>query len=124
MRRRPLPALAVISLVAACGPSVSSGAFSSQPLPPTTGEITLFSTKHPACEYDEIGLVNVTRAHGFNSMQSLIDALRERAREMGGHAVVGVSLAARVEGSGEGGVNTDRDLTGTVIRFNTPDCRR
>jgi hypothetical protein len=124
MPRIQLLAIPFTIMVAACGPKVSSGNFSSQPLPPTTGEIMLFSTKQPACEYDEIGLVNVKRAHGFNSMQSLIDALRERARQMGGHAVLGVSLAARVESSGEGDVSTDRDLTGTVIRFKMADCRR
>lgn len=124
MLRIQLLALSVTLMMAACGPSVSSGNFNSQPLPPTTGDIALFSTKQPTCEYDEVGLVHVKRAHGFTSMQAMIDALRERARQMGGHAVVGVSLAARVESSGEGDVSTDRDLTGTVIRFKTSDCRR
>ncbi len=124
MPRIHLLAIPFTIMVAACGPKVSSGNFSSQPLPPTSGEITLFSTKQPTCEYDEVGLVHVKRRHGFTNMQQMIDALRERARQMGGHAVVGVSLAARVESSGEGDVSTHRDLTGTVIRFKMSDCRR
>ncbi|HEY0811616.1 MAG TPA: hypothetical protein VGD49_15705 [Longimicrobiales bacterium] len=56
-------------------------------------------------------------------MQDLIDAMRERAREMGGNAIVGVGLAARVEGSSDS-INLDRDVSGTVIRFQQPDCMR
>jgi len=123
MSRSPFPALLLVLGAAACSPAVSSGKFSSQPFPPTSGEITLYSTKVPTCAYDEIGLVHVKRRHGFTDLQDLIDAMRERAREMGGNAIVGVGLAARVEGSSDT-INLDRDVSGTVIRFQQPDCTR
>src|SRR5688572_3859763 len=123
MSRSPFPALLLVLGAAACSPAVSSGKFSSQPFPPTTGEITLYSTKLPACAYDEIGLVHVKRRHGFTDMQDLIDAMRERAQEMGGDAVVGVGLAVRVK-TGDDNITTDRDLAGTVVRFQQPDCKR
>ena len=123
MSRSPFPALLLVLGAAACSPAVSSGKFSSQPFPPTSGEITLYSTKVPTCAYDEIGLVHVKRRHGFTDLQDLIDAMRERAREMGGNAIVGVGLAARVEGSSDS-INLDRDVSGTVIRFQQPDCMR
>ena len=123
MSRSPFPALLLVLGAAACSPAVSSGKFSSQPFPPTSGEITLYSTKVPTCAYDEIGLVHVKRRHGFTDLQDLIDAMRERAREMGGNAIVGVGLAARVEGSSDS-INLDRDVSGTVIRFQQPDCTR
>lgn len=123
MSRSPFPALLLVLGATACSPAVSSGKFSSQPFPPSTGEIALYSTKVPTCAYDEIGLVHVKRRHGFTDLQDLIDAMRERAREMGGNAIVGVGLAARVEGSSDS-INLDRDVSGTVIRFQQPDCMR
>src|SRR5688572_20593737 len=113
----------------ACGPAVSSGSFSEMPVPPASGDVAVFSTKVPACLYDEIGLVHVQRRHGFTGLQSMVDAMRDRAREMGGHAIVGVAFAAAVNGVGtENGtaVSTDsaNGLSGTVIRFKDDSCRQ
>lgn len=126
MHRLPVPAISILIVAAACGPAVSSGRFSEQPLPPTSGDIALYSTKLPACAYDEVGLVHVERRHGFTDLQKMLDALRERAREMGGHAVVGVALAPRVKGditSDATSVTTDNGVNGTVVRFKDQSCR-
>lgn len=119
---------ALTLFAAACGPAVSSGRFSEMPLPPASGEVAIFSTKAPACAYDEIGLIHVQRRHGFTDLQAMIDALRARAREMGGTGVVGVALAPKVSGSTTADhnvtVSTDPGLSGTVVRFRDDACRR
>lgn len=125
MSRYTFLAIPLIVTLAACGPAVSSGRFDAQPLPPTTGDVQLYSTRLPACAYDEVGLVHVRRRHGFSNLQHLVDALRERARVMGGHAVVGVALAPKVEGTVTAestDVSTDNGLKGVVIRFKVPGC--
>jgi len=114
-------------LTAACGPAVSSGHFTEMPLPPASGDVAIFSTRTPTCAYDEIGLVHVERRHGFTTLQSMIDALRVRAREMGGTAVVGVALAPKLSGNlpaeNSATVSTDTGLSGTVVRFRDSACR-
>ena len=127
MFRFTLLAIPLTVVLTACGPAVSSGRFGEMPLPPTTGDVQLFSSKMPSCAYDEVGLVHVRRRHGFTDLQQLVDAMKERARVMGGHAVVGVALAPKVEGtiSIEGAdVSTDEGLRGTVVRFKDPSCRQ
>src|SRR5688572_21088481 len=83
MSRFTFPVLAVVVTLGACSPIVNSGRFGAMPLPPTSGDIALYSTKLPTCAYDDVGLVHVARRHGFMNLQTMMDALRERAREMG-----------------------------------------
>jgi hypothetical protein len=118
---------AVTLLTAACGPAVSSGLFSEMPLPPASGDVAIFSTRAPTCAYDEIGLIHVQRRHGFTDLQAMIDALRVRARAMGGTAVVGVGLTPKLSGSvpaeNSVTVSTEAGLSGTVVRFRDNACR-
>ena len=117
---------AVTLLTAACGPAVSSGRFSEMPLPPASGDVAIFSTKAPTCAYDEIGFIHVQRRYGTD-LQTMIDALRVRAREMGGTGIVGVALTTDVSGSASADhIVTDATatgLSGTVVRFRDSTCR-
>lgn len=53
----------------------------------------------------------------------VLEALKERARAMGGDAVIGLSEGAEVAGGGED-VTSAPVLSGTVIRFREEDCTR
>lgn len=84
---------------------------------PNDYEISFFSAKIPQCQFVEIALVRVT-SQLFVSKTELIDALKNRARELGGDAIV--NLATFVEQ----GEKLDRlGYTGTIIRFTENDCR-
>lgn len=86
--------------------------------------ILLFSSRLPSCPYEEVGLVRVDRGDFGSSMQTMLDRFRQRARDMGGDAVVGVGLTQSVQGGVLPMSVSSRDgLAGTVIRFTDEDCR-
>lgn len=109
--------LPCIVALTACGSTVLSARFTEQPLAPTSGPVTLFSSKLPTCSYEEIGILQVSRKDGFSSMQSMIDAARKRVRELGGHAIVtfGPVISAADDA-------TAPAFGGTVIRFKDLSC--
>ena len=106
-----------------CGPAVQSAAFTALPPRPPDHPIRLFSTKLPTCAYEEVGLVSA-RKRTLVSMDDVLAGLVERAREMGGDAVVGIGQGAQVSGGGEDLVTISSDpvLSGTVIRFTEEGC--
>ncbi|MGH7464046.1 MAG: hypothetical protein ACREK1_02660 [Longimicrobiales bacterium] len=114
-----------ISLIA-CGPAVSSAVFTDAAPRGPDHEIQVFSTKLPSCPYEEVGLVRAKR-RGFASLQDVLTAVRERAREMGGDAVIAMGQTESVTG-GVGAenvvsVSSQEGLAGTVIRFADRNCR-
>ena len=108
--------------VSACSPAVRSGRFVPAPPNPPDHEIRIYSTKLPACAYEELGLVSAKARHIWNSMEDLLAAARQRAREMGGDAIVSVREVPEVTGHGES-ISTKDSVTGTVIRFKDPGCK-
>jgi hypothetical protein len=127
MRKRTAVSVFPILLVA-CGPAVQSAPFHSVPPRPADHQIVLFSTKLPTCPYEEVGLVTGHRRHGFNSYESVLEAMKDRAREMGGDAIVALSQQQTVNGGTVVGkavsINTSEGLSGTVIRFTESSCTR
>jgi hypothetical protein len=127
MRKRMAVCLGPV-LLTACGPAVRSAHFKSVPPRPTDHQIVLFSTKLPACPYEELGLITAQRRHGFNSYESVLEAMKARARRMGGDAVVALNQQQTVNGGTVIGktvsINTGEALTGTVIRFTESGCTR
>lgn len=114
-------------LLAGCGPAVQSTPFASFPARPAEHPIRLYSTKVPECPYEEVGLVSARRRYGLVvSMTEVLEALKARAREMGGDAVLRVSEGRVVSGGGQDAVTVSSTsvLSGTVIRFARPDCRQ
>lgn len=124
--RRAASVLLAALLVAGCGPRVQSARFGETPAPrPATQPIQVFSTKLPECPFEELALVRVEKRHGFTSLQAMLDAMRHRAREMGGDAVVGVGHTTGVDAGVAGGTATTTDgIAGTVIRFTDAACMR
>jgi hypothetical protein len=115
-------------LLAACGVAVESAPFKSLPPRPADHEIVLFSTKLPSCPYEEIGVVNATRRDSYTRYEALLDALKARAREMGGDAIVGLGQQQAVSGGTVIGstvsIGSSDVLAGTVIRFTESGCTR
>lgn len=117
-------ALGVALGLIGCGPAVRSTPFETFPPRPAEHPIAIYSTKTPECAYEEVGLVSARRRYALViSMSDVLEALKERARAMGGDAVMGVSEGAEVAGSGED-VTSAPVLSGTVIRFREEDCTR
>jgi hypothetical protein len=90
-----------------------------QPHPPDAGEILVFSAKLPECPFEEIALISAEggrSAAGGTDMDRLLTALKQRAHELGGHAIVGLTDRPRTEEEGP-------SLSGTIIRFTSSECR-
>jgi hypothetical protein len=78
---------------------------------PADHPIRLFSSQLPTCPFDEIAIVSARREFNLVSTAAVTEALRKKARELGGDALVRVSF---LEG--------DAVLSGTVIRFKDGSC--
>jgi hypothetical protein len=126
--RKSIAVAAGACLLGACGPAVRSAPFKSVPPRPPEHEIVLFSTKLPTCAYEEIGIVTAKPRTGLDSLESVLEALKHRAREMGGDAVVGLTQQQTVRGGTVVGssvsLSTGEGLAGTVIRFADSACTR
>jgi hypothetical protein len=120
----PLAAL----LFAACGASVHSARFVTRDPRPPGQEVIVYSSKLPECAYEEIGVVTGSPRTGFTSMQDVLEAVRERARKLGGDAIVGLGPARHVSGASVVGetisIDSKTSLSGTVVRFTDEGCRR
>jgi hypothetical protein len=73
--------------------------------------IPFYSSKMPTCSFREIAIVKARRDTWLVGSDAAVNALRNKARNLGGDALV------RVEVDHAGWV------TGTVIRFERDDCR-
>lgn len=109
MRASPLVAL----FVAGCGPATDHVRLAPTPLEPSpeTTAIALYSATLPRCPVDDVGLIT-SQPRNFNSAATVLEGLRREARRLGGDAVVQVRFVGT------------RVLSGTVVRFRTPDCRQ
>ena len=74
--------------------------------------IALYSSQLPTCAFTEIAIVKARRETWMVSDDAAVDALRSTARELGGDAVVRLAFG------------NDTEVTGTVIRFERPDCKQ
>ena len=102
------------------------------PLPsrPADAPVRMLFSQRPECPYDQIGTVSVERGGPLPSREITL-AMQQRARAVGGDAIVGIirgiekspqeeapGSPSRAEGRSEG------TLTGTVIRFRDANCTR
>jgi hypothetical protein len=107
------------SLVA-CGPQMRTTMIG-QPHPPEAGpvDVLVYSAKLPDCPFDEIALVSAGKGdipEPGMGMDDLLAAMKQRAHELGGHAIVGLTERSRTKAEGP-------SLTGTIIRFRSSECR-
>lgn len=124
MRRQWKVALSGIAMVllVGCSPAIQASRFETFPPRPPDYPIKLYAEERPNCPYTEVGTLRVTKRHSWVSMDDVTKAFRDKAREMGGDAVVGV---AQVGGERTNtGTKVRTALVGTVIRFKKPDCEK
>ena len=80
---------------------------------PADALVQLYSQKLPTCPFEELALVTASSGgFSFASSGGLVRALSKRARNLGGHALVGVGFLPH------GG------MSATVIRFTQDDCKQ
>jgi hypothetical protein len=119
----------LLSLVA-CGPAIRSMTFLSPPPAPKprTHPIAFYQEARPECPYEEVGTVSARKRSGLVSMEAVAEGLRQRAREIGGDAIIGVGERVETRGGSVVGrtvvANNDPVISGTVIRFRDPGCTR
>jgi len=78
---------------------------------PADTPISVYSSQQPTCGFTEIAIVKARRETWMVSHGAALDALRSKARKLGGDAVIKLAF-------------DDNDaITGTVIRFDRDDCR-
>ena len=59
---------------------------------PAEYPILLYSAALPTCAFEEIAIVRAHKEMGFVSREAVVDALRRKAQELGGDALVRVSI--------------------------------
>ena len=108
-----------IMLVSSCGPATRATCFAEYPPRPKDHEIWVFGSTVPEMPYDEIGIVSSRQRNKLISMDRVLQSLKEKARQMGGDAIIGLSEANEAQGfvGTTGMLDRDPVLTGTVIRF-------
>jgi len=140
---RTVTLLLLSALLAGCSPAVRSTVFVDRPPKPADQPIRVYRTLLPQCPYEEIGLVTSGQGNKFTSTEAALDALRTRAREMGGDAVIGLSYSEERAGgmllpSYRSPVNPFPQppsytvvpgaalttLSATVVRFTDPQCTK
>ena len=126
--------LPLVVVLAGCMTGIDSAVF--LPAPPGAREkvIRIYQTQLPTCRYDELGMITWKRPHGFMKLQKGVELMRERAREMGGDAIVAFGMGERMNGTttttrvDSASVTTSSSLdrehiaSGTVIRFTEAGC--
>lgn len=123
----PRTILPLLLLMTACGARVGAARFREFPARPDNHEILVFQTLKPECSYVEVGTVVAARPDVFVSPQKALDAMKEKAREMGGDALVGLTNSETITGGTVSG--NDVSMTGTprftatVARFKDDACR-
>jgi len=109
-----------------CTPEVKSTPINDQYYPPNLNSesIALYYTKLPRCPYEEIGIVSSRQRNKLIKMEQVAESLMQRAREMGGDAVIQISLTERAMGVNKyGHIDNDPVLQGIVIRWTQEGCR-
>jgi hypothetical protein len=117
MNRRML-GVPLVVLAMSCTPHVRTTMIGAAAAPEVDArDVLVFSVRVPDCPFEEIAIVSATKGD-FQppDMDALLRSLRDRARQLGGHALVGVTERPRTEVEGP-------SLVGTVVRFTSPECR-
>ena len=130
MRNTRAPLLCL--LLTACGPAVSSGSFEPQGSRPRSKDapVRIYQAARPNCEFQEIGIVRGQPRTRFDSLDEIFDAMRSRARSMGGDAIVGLTIQEPrgetvIVNNGPVAVASSSGVTtysGTVVRFAEASC--
>ncbi|HEX8392772.1 MAG TPA: hypothetical protein VF665_10490 [Longimicrobium sp.] len=122
MRARLL--LGSLVALAACAPSVQSARFGAGETAPRPAEaqVRVYQQNRPTCAFTEVGWVSGSRRLPTQSPDAVLAAMRERAKQMGGDAIVGLVSGGSARSGTEAAGASDPLFSGTVVRFNDPGC--
>lgn len=103
--------------IGACGPSVHFTELNGR-MRPREGlaTVAVLNTHIPACPYTELGIA--TAFPGLSPQKGALDALKRKALEVGGDAIVAIQTV------NSGGRHPTQGYSATVIRFDQPGCRQ
>ena len=116
--RRTVP-LILICITVACAPKTRTIMLGTDRTPDTDpSDILVYSSKVPECPFEEIALVTAVQgAFDYRGgLEAALDALKQKAHALGGHAIVGLEDRPKTKAEGP-------SLSGTVVRFTSDDCR-
>lgn len=123
----------VLMLAAGCSPAVQSAVLvpdPPEPRPPLA-PVRIYAEARPDCALREIGTVRAYARGPGQSAEEVVNAMRERARRMGGDAIVGFATDEVVDGGvavpvGDGAAvissSSKTVYKGTVVRFDSREC--
>ena len=120
MLRTATIVIALSGSLIACAPQIRTTMIGQPQVPDTEPtDVLVFSAKVPACPFEEIALVSAGKGdlpEPGMGMDDLLAAMKQRAHELGGHAIVGLTERPRTKAEGP-------SLSGTIIRFRSNECR-
>lgn len=116
-------------LFAGCGPYIKYTSITITPLDekPDSTPVRVYRTNTPRCQYEKIGIVRASNGVLFGGVGTYVDAMKKKARQVGGDAI----LLGMVEPLPEIyveilGDETDTSgmylQTGVIIRFLDREC--
>ena len=124
--------ISLVLFLAGCGPAVHSATYvPNLPASKHAGApVRIYQSTRPACAFEEIGLVRVRPRSPTHSLDDLLTAMRNRARAMGGDAIIGLSAAETPDGAvivpsasvSVASISSSPLYTGSVVHFTNPAC--
>lgn len=125
--------LALSLAAAACAPAVESATY--RPLPEPRAEsgemMRIYEHTRPDCPFEELGRLSGWRRMPTQTPDDVANAMRRRAGEMGGDAIIGFGqrqegpsgvIIPISESASIGSISSGSVFVGTVIRFTDPEC--
>ena len=135
MRAQTSVLVLTLSLVAACAPQVRSASYVPQPqarAEADAAQMRIYEHTRPDCAFEEIGRVTGRPGLFARGNDAILNAMRRRAGEMGGDAIIAFgermkdagSVVIPVAENAATAVDTGSTshYVGTVVRFTDPAC--
>ncbi len=115
-----LPLLAL----AACSPSVQSARFAAGDVAPRPADapVRVYQQNRPTCAFTEVGWVSGSKRLPTQAPDAVLAAMRARAKQMGGDAIIGLVPGGGARGGTEAASGSEPLFSGTVVRFDDPGC--
>lgn len=125
--------LSLAAAAAACGPAVESATYRPLPAPraESDGMMHIYEHTQPDCPFEELGRLSGWRRLPTQTPDDVANAMRRRAGEMGGDAIIGFGqrqerpsgvIIPISETASIGSISSGSVFVGTVIRFTDPEC--
>ena len=125
--------LVLVFAAAACGPAVQSASYVPLPEPRAqeAGMMRIYEHTRPDCAFQEIGRLTGHRRLPTHSPDDVANAMRRRASQMGGDAIIAFGeretgpsgvIVPVSENASIGSISSSSVFVGTVVRFTDPAC--